>query len=178
MLPSGPPQTDVAAGVALQLTDLPAGFQQTGASSLDDAQVARSWHTTLAAIQASGHVAAFESTFRRSANPGELTIGDRIDVYRSGSAAHQWFSAATRTLLSFHGSQHARFVKQAGLGDEASESIVTAGSGGAQKSTVSLIFRRSRYIATISVKGLAALATQQRARSLAQVLDTRLRSTH
>lgn len=173
VLPSGSSQTDVIAEVALQLKDLPTGFKQTGATGLDDSQVARSWHTTPAVIQASGHLAAFESTFRRTSNPQDLAIADRVDIYRSGSAAHLWFMATARKRPASQG-RHVRALKQAGTGNESVESIVTTG----QTSTVSLIFRRGRYLATITLKGLPSLATEQRANDLALVLDSRLRRTH
>ena len=164
--------------VTLQLGDLPTGFQQTTFTSLDNAQVAQGWHTTLAAVESSGHVAAFESTFQGSANSSDLAVGDRVDLYRSGSMAHLSFAATARTMIASFQTHHVRGIKSVGVGKESIQFALTTSLHGAKTTTITLLFRRDRDVATITLHGLPAVATAQRARALAQALDTRIRSTH
>ncbi len=179
VLSSGPGQSTAATStaiLALRLSDLPSGFQQTRYTSLDNVQVAQGWHMPLAAVEALGHLAASESAFHQATSSGTLAVDDRVDVYRSTAAAHLSFVATSATIAASYRAAHPHVLKKLGVGKESIEFSSTSGANGARTTTIEVVFRRGRYVATITIKGRSSLVTTQQALTLGRILDTRIQA--
>jgi hypothetical protein len=160
---------------ALNLTvqDVPRGFQQTTAEVLSDAQVASLDNISLSTLKAVGRITSYHVLFQRRAHSGLIDIDATVSSYTSPQGAHQDYQ---RIVQGAQAQGYFHPLQASAIGDEYTALTSRALKGGSLMTSDVVLFRRGPYTASLIVDGVPGTFTTGQVYSLAQTIDTRLKS--
>jgi hypothetical protein len=166
-------------GLALRLSDLPAGFYIVGGGFLTVAGTAKLDHVNAGALAKEGMLKSFETTFERGGRTGMIYVWDTATSFRSSGGTHSYYgqilsyARKTRVLR-----QHLHPFPVGYLGDEHTGWIYSYTYGEISVTATYTVFRRGNYVARLLVFGGLDNFFPGQGLELARLVDARMSTAH
>jgi len=170
------PATLVAAASARNITlkpsDLPAGYHQTTAQTVSNAQMAQKTGLSKAQFDQRGRLTGYDTDYVTSAavgSPAYAGIGSKAYTYKTASGAHWDFTEA----VAVDSGKGASRVAVARVGDESTALTGTQKSGKTTYTIDVIIFRRGATDMAVVVIGAKGKVTLNTVLHYAHIMDAR-----
>jgi len=160
---------------ALRLSDLPAGFTQSAARVLSNAQSEKDNHQAKGTLTKHGRVTGFETDFKRSSLVGMIQVQDVVYEYKSSFGAQWQMAKAMQNADTPYKGHRLHRMSIGHVGDQGVGYVWTGKSGRYNFTLYTIVFRRGSYSTAVVAIGLTGTFGSEAAIHLALVIDNRIR---
>jgi hypothetical protein len=160
-----------ARDITLRPSDLPAGFHQTTAQSVSNAQMAQKTGVPKAQFDQHGRITGYDTDYTTAAAVGSKAyagVGSKAYSYTTASGAHWDFTKAVTADLT-----KGRRVAVARVGEESTALTAVQKSGKTSYTIDLIIFRRGATDMTVVVIAATGHVTINDALHYARIVDAR-----
>jgi hypothetical protein len=160
-----------AKDITLRPSDLPAGFHQTTAQSVSNAQMAQKTGVPKAQFDQHGRITGYDTDYTTAAAAGSkayAAVGSKAYTYKTASGAHWDYTSAVAADAA-----QGKRVAAARVGQESTALTAVQKSGKTSYTFELIIFRRGATDMTVVVIAAAGHVTINDALHYARIVDAR-----